>query len=102
MLVNFMCTYLLPHCFHKFQPVRLNDGFVEGKGIIPCLYVGSQGVIEVGEILLKEIGSFFIVEKLGWKTRYLWKNGFGYRHGYRCEESNDAKYLSYDISLFIF
>ena len=51
MLVIFMCTYLLNHLLHKVQPVSLTVDLLEGEGIITCIYVGSQGVSEVGEIV---------------------------------------------------
>ena len=38
-----------------------------------------------------------MVEQGGFKTRCFWKNGLGGRHGDRCEDRNDSKYLWYDF-----
>ena len=101
MLVNFMSTYFLPHLLHKVQPFRLTDGSFEVKVIIYCLYVGGQGVGEVGEIVWRGLGYLFMVDQLGCKTSCFRKNGIGVRHGYRREEGNEAKYLGYSISLIV-
>ena len=73
----------------------------EGEGILSYLYVGSQGVSEVGEIFWRVLGSFFMVDKLGCKTRFLQKNEIGGRHGHRCEEGNEDKYVWDAISLLV-
>ena len=69
-----MSTYFFYHCLHKVQPVRLTDGLFESEGIRSCLYVGGQGVSEVGDIFWIGPGSLFMVEQTGCKTCYLWKN----------------------------
>ena len=99
MLVNFMSIYLLSYCLHKVQPFRLTGGLFEGESIISFLYVGCQGVSEVGEIFWRGLGSLFMVDQLWCKTRCFWENILGGRHGHRCKESNESKYLWYDFSL---
>ena len=97
-----MCTYSLPNFLHKVRAVRLTGGFLEGGGISYRLYVGRQGVSEVGENFWIGIGSFFIVDQLGCKNICFWKNGLDERNGHRCEEGNEAKYLWYAISILVF
>ena len=43
---------------------------LEGEGIISCLYAGSQGGGEVGDIVLRGIISLFMVEQLGYKLAF--------------------------------
>ena len=102
MLVNFICTYILPHWFQKVQLVRLNHGFLEVKGIIYCIYVRNKGVSEFGEIFWIVLVSLFIVEHIVYKTLCFWKNGLGDRHGHICEEGNDTKKLWYAIPPLVF
>ena len=69
----------------------MTSGFIEGEGIINCIYVGSQGVIEAGNILCRGLGSFFIVNHLGYKIICLWKNVLGGRLGHSREEGNEER-----------
>ena len=97
MIVNFMSTYFFPHFLHKVQPLRFTGSLFEVEGIISCLYVGGQGVGEVGDIFWRRLGSLFIVEQLVCKNSCLWKYGLGGRHGHIRKDGNDAKYLWYVI-----
>ena len=97
----FVGTSLLSRILHKVQPVVLSNGFLEGEGIIPCLYFGIQGVSEVGKIVWRGIGSFFIVDQLGCKTFCLWNNGVGYKHVHRCKEFNETKNLGPALYLLV-
>ena len=94
-----MCIYLLNHCLHKVQPLRLTGGFLEGEGIITCLYFGRKSVSEVGNIVWRGLVYFVMVDKLGRKTLCLWNNGLVVRNGHRYKEVNEAKYLGYAIYL---
>ena len=76
----------------------MTGGFIECEVIITCLYDGSQGVSEVGKIVWRGLGSFFMVEQLVCKTLCFWKSGLGVMHYDRYKEGNEAKYLGYDIS----
>ena len=74
MIVNILCTYFLPHRLHKVQPIRLTDVLLGSVGIVYYLYVGRQGVSEVGDIVWKGLGFFFIFEQIGCKNSCLWNN----------------------------
>ena len=65
MLFIFMSTNLLSHILHRVHPVSLNGGLLEGDFIITWLYVGIQGVNEVGDIFWRGIGSLFMVDNIG-------------------------------------
>ena len=66
-LIIIMCKNILYHNLHWVQPGRLTDSFLEGVGVIPCLYVGCQGVSEVGKVVWRGPGSLFMVEHIVWK-----------------------------------
>ena len=66
-LIIIMCKNILYHNLHWVQPGRLTDGFLEGVGVIPCLYVGCQGVSEVGKVVWRGPGYLFMVEHIVWK-----------------------------------
>ena len=86
-----MSTHVLPHFLHKLYPVRLTNGFLESEGIIYLIYVRSQGISEVGEILWIELGPLFMVDHLGYKTICFWNNGLCGRYGHICEEVIETK-----------
>ena len=65
MLVIFTGTNNLSQILHKVQPVKLTVGLLEGEVIIPCIYVGIQGVNKVGKIVWTGLGYFFMVDQLG-------------------------------------
>ena len=60
-----MSTYFLSQCLHKVHPVRLTGGLFEGEDIIYCLYDVGQGVVEVGEIVLRGLVYLFMVDHIG-------------------------------------
>ena len=101
-IIIFMSTNLISYIFHKVYPVGLIFGFIECEGIISCLYVGSKGVSEDGNIFWKGLGYFFMVEHLVCKKHCLWKNRIGGRYGHICEEGNEAKNLGIVISLLAY
>ena len=102
MLFNLTNKYFLPHLIRKIHLFRLTGGLFEDKIIVSCVFVGCQGVGEVGEILRRVIGSLFMVEHIDCKTCCFEKNRLGVRHGHICEDCNEAKYLWYLISLIVF
>ena len=62
MLVILIRTNIISKSLQKVQPVRMTGGFLEGESIIYCLYIGIQGVSEVGKTVWKGLGRFFMVD----------------------------------------
>ena len=62
-----MCTNIISDNFHEYQNLRLTEGLLKGEGVITYLFVGVQGVSEVGNIFCRGIGIYFVVYRLASK-----------------------------------
>ena len=80
-----MSTYFLPCCLHKFQPVRLTGGFLEGEGVISFFYVDTMGVLQLG------IFSGDDLALSSWWSRLYEKLAVSGRLGLVLDKATDAK-----------
>ena len=79
----------------------MTGGYLEGEVVIYFLFVRDQGVGEVRDILWRGLGSFFMVDQLGWKTSCFCKNVLCGRNGHIYKERNEAQNPGCVISILV-
>ena len=48
-------SYFLLHSLHKFQPIRLTGGFLEGQGVPSFFFFDTRGLLNLGRFYVEEL-----------------------------------------------